>query len=176
MEADSRPWHGKQYCELLLSPTALVGCNCPEHLTWNPHPFTHPHCSLAWGCPLASALLSAWAVQWAAQLWWILLCFLNWPWTWFVVVGWLLYWLCSDAVPVLVMVWSCSAQLFLLFLVEQPAPSAPWEPKGSHIRNHPQRQHFPLLHHKYSSRHYWKEHWYFFGFPYTTARAFKVWL
>lgn len=29
-----------EYCELLPSPTALVGCKCPEHLTWNPRPFT----------------------------------------------------------------------------------------------------------------------------------------
>lgn len=62
-----------EYCELLPSPTALVGCSCPEYLTWNPHPFTLP---APWPGD-ASALLWAWAVQWAAQLWWIFLCFLT---------------------------------------------------------------------------------------------------
>lgn len=29
-----------EYCELLPSPTALGGCSCCVHLTWNPHPLS----------------------------------------------------------------------------------------------------------------------------------------
>lgn len=156
--------------------TALMGCNCPEEPHLGPPPTLLFGLGALYSLSLAlylSCVVSRSALSFNASVW------ASWPdlrldlWLlddccaglaqvlWGCAYSW---WQRGPAVPILS--WFSSWSSLHLLLPENLKKSrGPGRCLCSCLRNLPKMLQFLFLQHKYFSRHYWKQHWYFFGFP-----------